>query len=488
MARPPLRLGLLPVGLFLIFGIAAALIVPSDYSVPRPTPPDEGAHLGYVAYLAEHLRLPVFFSQSDNYEAHQPPLFYATALPAYLIGQSGATGHLVAIVRLWSVLVAAAGVWVAWLIGRRVFGGLMALAPALFLALWPARTLVLSAITNDGMAELLSLLTFYFCIVILQQGLTTRRAAWLGLAFGLALMAKSSTMALGPVALLAVVMAGSQTTWYERHPAARARRDEQDAPADSESAATRKTLLALLAMAAVVLAVAGWWFVRNQILYGDPMAAEAFNRLFKVDRATPEYFLRLGLSGGAYFMLVVMNTALSFWGVYGQANVWSPAWYYWLGFGLWALALAGLVRQKASAQELTTVRGASSPEGLRERRSRQDAARTLEEKEASGEAGQSLRQIWILAWVLLVTVIVLFLRFNTEFYQAQARYLFVANAPIALLMIGGWWGLERRRWGLWVVGAGLAVLLVMSVWSVFGYAGLVAAHYPPPFFGSVPGN
>ena len=40
MPRLPLRLGLLPVGLFLIFGIAAALIVPSDSTVPRSTPPD----------------------------------------------------------------------------------------------------------------------------------------------------------------------------------------------------------------------------------------------------------------------------------------------------------------------------------------------------------------------------------------------------------------------------------------------------------------
>jgi hypothetical protein len=446
--RPPLKLGLLPVAVFLVFGVTAALVVPTDYARPRPTPPDEPAHVGYVLWLAQHHSLPVFLSQSDNYEGHQPPLYYLSALPALgvqaLVGGGWATtpeAGPVRALRLWSVLLAAGGVWVAWLLGRRVFAHdrLLALAPALLLALWPGRTMIVSAVTNDGLAEALALLTFLICAVVLQEGVTPRRAAGLGLAWALALMAKSTSLALGPVMLLAVIMAAG-------------RGEEED---EAAAVVARRALVALAIIAGVVAVVAGWWFVRNQLLYGDPLAAEVFNRLFKTDRATPEYFLKLGMSGGTYFTLVVMNTALSFWGVFGQANVWAPAPYYLLGLALWGAMALGLLRQ----------RFAPLP----------DEAHDTEWR----------RRLWTLAWLLLVVVVVFFLRFNTEFYQAQARYLFAANGPMVLLSILGLWDLHRRSLGRVAVVLALALLLAMSLWSVCGYTALVAANYPPPLVGSM---
>jgi len=478
---PPLKLGLLPVAIFLVFGVTAVLVVPAQYTDPRPTPPDEGSHAGYVIWLAQHHTLPVFLSLSDNYEGHQPPLYYLSALPALGL-YTLCSGHvateaepgLVIALRLWSVLIAAGGIWLAWLLGRRVFrrSRLLALAPALFLALWPGRTLILAAVTNDGLAEALCLWAFLLCAFILEEGLSPRRAAWLGLAWALALMTKSTSLALAPVVLLAVVMAAS-----------RAERGEEE-----RAATTKRALTALAIVGAVVLVVAGWWFVRNQMLYGDPLAAQVFSRLFKTDRATPDYFFRLGLSGGAYFSLVVMNTALSFWGVYGQANVWSPAWYYLLGFLIWLLVLAGLLRQRFAPAAEELWEGSPEPDQARPRSTgKKDRARESPPT-ASPVASHDTdwrRQLWLLAWLLLVVVAVFFLRFNTEFYQAQARYLFTANGPIVLLTVLGLWDLDRRRLGRGAVCFALVLVLVMAVWSVFGFAALVAAHYPPPFLGSM---
>jgi hypothetical protein len=93
------------------------------------------------------------------------------------------------------------------------------------------------------------------------------------------------------------------------------------------------------------------------------------------------------------------------------------------------------------------------------------------------------RQAWTLSWLLLVVVVAFFLRFNTTFYQAQARYLFAASGPIVLLLTLGLWDLHRPKYGLYAVCVALGIMLVMSLSSVFGFSAIVAAHYPPPFFG-----
>ena len=486
----PLKLGLIPLVLYLILASGAAWLVPSDYaSDPRPTPPDEGAHLGYVAYLLEQGRLPVFRSQDDNYESHQPPLYYASCVPAYLLARAlspGPTAGLgragIVIVRLWSVLLSALSIWLAWLLGRKVFGdkGLLALAPALLLALWPGRTMIVSAVTNDALADCLCLLTFYLCVVALAEGVTVRRALLIGAVWALALMSKSTSLALGPVVVFALVM-----------------RAVGDRPEDQLAALKRA--VGWLALAAVpVLLLAGWWFVRNQVLYGDPLAAKVFQALFAKDRATPDYFFKLGLSGGAYFALVVVNTALSFWGVFGQANVYQPQAYYLAGFAIWLAAAVGWVVQKAragkSAGTPATVVKRGGPaiasgapkkalsEGKHGRKAGKDSA-SAGASPVDAETVPWQRQALVLAWVLLVTVIAFFLRFNTEFYQAQARYLFAASGPIVLVLALGLWNLDRKRYGLWAVGTALVVMLAMSLLSVFGYGAVVAAHYPPPFFG-----
>lgn len=486
--RPlPLTAGLLPVGLFLLFAVAAAVRVPSDYAGdPRPTPPDEGAHLAYIDHLLRHQSLPEFRSQTDNYEGHQPPLYYLSSLPAYHLalaldpGRDEITRPGIVLVRLWTVLLAAVSVWVAWLLGRRVFGSdtLLSLAPALFLALWPGRTMIVAAVTNDALADSLCLLTFYLAVVILSEGLSVKRALLLGLAWALALMSKSTSLALAPVVLLAVLM--------------RAVGDESE----NQAAALKVALKHLLLAAVPVLLLAGWWFVRNQMLYGDPLAAKMFEQLFTKDRATPDYFFKLGLSGGAYFALVVVNTALSFWGVFGQANVYQPLGYYLAGLGVWLGALGGLVTQK-----LRQGSGGNGPSAGRRLAEKQHGPQTDRatrsaprgrkrvagggrgEEPAPAEEPDWRRQVWTLSWLLLVVVIAFFLRFNTVFYQAQARYLFAASGPVILLLTLGLWDLHRLKYGQWAVAAALLLMLVMSAWSSFGFPAVAAAHYPPPLLG-----
>src|SRR5207248_8663791 len=64
-------------------------------AMPVGGTPDEGAHEEYVRIVAEEGRLPVLnLSTSSNaqdpngYEAHQPPLYYVVAAPAWRLAKA----------------------------------------------------------------------------------------------------------------------------------------------------------------------------------------------------------------------------------------------------------------------------------------------------------------------------------------------------------------------------------------------------------------
>ncbi len=73
--------------------------------------------------------------------------------------------------------------------------------------------------------------------------------------------------------------------------------------------------------------------------------------------------------------------------------------------------------------------------------------------------------ILALAWFLVLAA---FLRFNTEFFQAQGRYLFPAMGPSALGFAAGWlaWWPPRRQ-GLAVLLL-LAGMLALALYALFG--------------------
>ncbi|MBM3501010.1 MAG: hypothetical protein FJX74_20345, partial [Armatimonadetes bacterium] len=167
----------------LIAGLIASAVQPYDPGAPGcrdRTPPDETAHVLYVRHLLTERTLPVLDSGSGNYEAHQPPLYYLTVAPWMAVGQrlargdppdaSGAPPLEVWLGRLWSVLIAAGVTIVCYLLAREVFPGSpwLPLTAGVFCALLPGHLINLAAITNDGLAELLSGLVLWQCVVLVR--------------------------------------------------------------------------------------------------------------------------------------------------------------------------------------------------------------------------------------------------------------------------------------------------------------------------------
>jgi len=457
LARPAheLKWLWLVIGAYVVSGAAAAWLMPwSREDKRRPPsimekyiPPDEEAHIEYVEYLLNERRLPMFSDPNVNYEAHQPPLFYMSCLPAlvagsaaaYLLGLPDSRAAVTLALRAWCILIGALVIWAVYALALRLFSGdgKKALLAAGFAALLPMHFVNLAGVTNDGLGELMITLCLLWALKVAANPDDTTSVV-LGLLIGAAMLVKSNSLFVLAVGIVAVVL-GTQAKNQRPHQ-------------------VRAMGQSLGLMLGAMLLVCGWWLVRNQVLYGDPLAQKVFVGLFSQDRATPEWFFERGFGPAVYLQLVLFGTIFSFWGVFGQAIVYMPLWFYLLGFALAVAVLVGLAKGWWRWHRSGEARGVS--------------------------AG------WVLCGIALVLVGLMFVRFNMSFYQAQARYLFPAVGPLAALFAAGWWSLwawgegedgevsiSKAGWALWWLALG--VLAIAALWYLRPGAPLLG----PPLLG-----
>ncbi|HEY3291863.1 MAG TPA: glycosyltransferase family 39 protein [Anaerolineae bacterium] len=276
------------------------------YSVSTPflDVSDEVRHYAMVEQLAQGLGLPRqdpahhgFYEQ----EGSQPPLYYAVMAllaqpfdrsdfmqlaqfnPHALLGRADATSNVnqlihtaaeafpwrgtvlvVQLMRFLGIAMGAVTVLCTYGIARGLLSrsdahtserrmALVALAAASLTAFNPMFVFIMASVNNDTLATMLSSLSLLLAIRTLRLGLTWRRAAVLGLVLGLAALSKSSALALAAIIPPAIFI----NEWLQRR-------------ADTRSARWLSLLPPLLLMAGLVFIIAGWWYVRNAMLYsGD---------------------------------------------------------------------------------------------------------------------------------------------------------------------------------------------------------------------------
>ncbi|MFQ5810235.1 MAG: hypothetical protein ACE5JM_11505, partial [Armatimonadota bacterium] len=342
-------------------------------------------------------------------------LYDGLSVIPYAAASWAGTGAAYYAIRLLSVAIGACLVCLVWVFMSRVFPDdvYLRVAATAMAAFLPMHVALLSAITNDGLAELVATAILYICFMGLSSGFPTRRVVVMGALLGVGALAKTGCLLFVPVALLAMALRMHQTRY-------------------DVSRLLRQWGLCLV----VCLVVCGWWLLRNTKLYGDPLAMGAFREMFLAEdaaRATPEWFFRRGHSLATYVGVVVLWTWCSFWGVLGQANQFMPAWFYAVGAALTLWAGVGCVRLCRRG-----LRGGTGMEVVQ-------------------------RQTLLLLAVALGLVLIAFVKFNTDFFQAQARYLFPAIAPIVCFFALGWRELVPGRLGPYMLGALMACLLGMSV-------------------------
>jgi hypothetical protein len=218
------------------------------------------------------------------------------------------------IIRAVNVLLGAGVVWITWLIGRAIWPErpYLALGGAAFVAFNPMFVYMAGAINNDVIAALSGSAVTLACVRLLrdEKGLSRRWGVVLGVLFGLALLSKFNLAAIAVLIEAALIY----TAWRKNQ--------------------WRLWLEVNLLITGLTLLIAGWWFVRNQLLYGEPTGVQRLTELWGVRNPAESW-------GVAVFELPYAWSSL--WGRFGYGQVPLPDGIYDGLWGVTAVALAGLL-------------------------------------------------------------------------------------------------------------------------------------------------
>jgi 4-amino-4-deoxy-L-arabinose transferase-like glycosyltransferase len=459
--------------------LAAYLALALHYGAVTPVleAPDEVWHVGYVKYLADGYGLPVLSAdRPDLQESHQPPLYYAlgaaltfwidthdlpqlsTSNPHW--GAGGRTPEIdnknlyvhgwpqerfpyagaalaIHIVRVLSALLGVGTLLCVYALARELLGArhgaeVIALSAAGFVAFNPQFLYLSGAVNNDALATTVSALGLWL-IARVALGRAWPAPWQLGVVIGLGLLTKWSVGALYPAALVALA--------FRAYPAG----------------GWRAVVRAAFTLTIAMLLVSGWYYVRNQIVYGDPLALNRVVQIFETRQPEPSIWQALQELPGF---------EPSFWGRFGWENIPAPPWFDLYVGVMDRLAAVGLIVLGAG-WALAWRRGVRIPEG---------GARPL----SRGEAGALLA---LGAFGLVLTV--LFVQWVRTTFPV-GRHLFPGLALAGLALAVGLGALGRMALrtvrlpltaGDFAAPAWLPVLCVTAAIAPLAW---IAPNYEPP--------
>jgi 4-amino-4-deoxy-L-arabinose transferase-like glycosyltransferase len=416
------------VAVFCLLGALHGVVIPLFEA------PDEIWHFGFIEVMARKGNLPVQSTGEKNMwlrESGQPPLYHILsaflcapfdtsdfsgfvrfnlAHPAIDANSTSEAANVfihtpyeafpyrgsvlvVHLLRLVGVLWGAGTVVGVYLTAREVApeSSAVAIVAAGCTALNPHFIFISSVINNDAAAACLCTLVLWRCVRLAGGRIGRAYAMYLGGLLGLALLSKISALALLPLVALALALAW----WRDRD------------------------WRALLFRGAMVFGTAflasGWWYIRNWVLYGDPLGWGIWLQDLGMQHLS---FAELLRQFGHVFT--------SFWapadGLFPQPVFWG------LG-ALLAVSVPGLVLLAAHRRR----REGLCAEGV------------------------------ILAGAWFVLLFASLIRYMNTTPSAEGRLLFPGIASFCLFLTLGWHTLLPGRWQSGAFGLVLAGLLAIAV-------------------------
>jgi hypothetical protein len=354
---------------------------------------------------------------STIWVAAHPPLSYALTAPAvWVAGVLGSDELPTLAFRLVNAAAMAVGVALAGLFAAELFPRHrnIAVSAALLTAVVPGLVAVGGYAHNDGPAFALSTACLLVSARLLRRGLSPARLAAASLVASAALLTRASAA----VAVAAVGASAVVAAWRRGGGGGRV--------------VARVTGVSVV-IGATVLASAGWFYVRNQHLYGTPTADTYLLDGFR--RPTRGSLLD-ALGDGAYHARMWSGLYAS---VHPRLSLAHPGW-----------VVAGLATITATGLALAAARR------LRARHA-YGGATGIDEVDEAGEVGDG--GIGVAGWLVMAGVVAGTVVATARFYAGgggpHPRYLLslvpVVSALLARALVELWW----RRTALALVAGGL---------------------------------
>jgi 4-amino-4-deoxy-L-arabinose transferase-like glycosyltransferase len=387
--------------------------------------PDERQHANYIARLANGEGFPVFRPTDPNlyetYQSHQPPAYYLLAAgwsKVVMVGtiESPEAGFKLRFLNILIGVATVAGVFflALWGFGRPE----VALAAAAFAGLLPMFVALSGAVSNDPLLIALCTWALALCARGISLGWTWKLVMGLGVLTGVAFLTKTTAVALLPALLAAALLPQK----------------------------ARPTMAKAAALVGIAVLIALPWWIRNQSLYGDPLAMKAFTDAFQGSAQKEGIVGGIAASGDASPEITYWKdwvgwwTARSFFGVFGYMDIW-----------LNSSGAAISQRDPNALYRLLLVLFVVSGLGWLLAVGKPEWKKDWPMQALNG--------------IFLLVIVGLFIRFNMQYFQAQARYLLPAIGPIACgVGIGAAFLLRKHRQFAYVVVGG--VLLLVNIYAL----------------------
>jgi len=294
--------------------LVLAFVVRVAYAFVTPTfqAPDEYSHYSYVKFIHTFGQLPVQPSPAANpeeFELHQPPLYYMLAAPLFP-STTLIDGRPLLAMRFFNILLSMLTIVIVYYAASSVFQENRFAVAIMFtvVALLPTYSYLSATMRNGVLATFFASLGFHLCAKAALEGEQQRHArwSWIGAIAGLAMLSKLSSIAFVGAAMVLLVV--TSPSWRVRF--------------------YRGGWFALGAAS-----TAGWWFARNWMLYGNFLKV-----IENGDRYIPP---PITWEHEKHSAIVVFKT---FWAVFGRINEYHYADIYRLFWLVAGLACLGIVR------------------------------------------------------------------------------------------------------------------------------------------------
>ena len=414
------------------------------YSVSTPLfeASDELRHVAVVHHLWQGAGLPVqnpakheFYEQ----EGSQPPLYYVAlsliAQPIGLadfraiaienphtqnIGRADATDNrnmllhneggafpwrgtalFVHIARLLGVLMGAVTVLSAWFVAgelapHRDRSMAVRLLAASLTAFNPMFVFISASVNNDNLVIMLTSLSVWMGLRALRPGLSARRSLLLGCALGCAALSKTSGLV--PAVVIPLFLAINYLRGGMR--------------------ASLPKLVLLVPMVGLIAAIAGWFYARNWLLYGEPTGTQMMVLIAGPREHTPGALELIGEWDGFY---------KAYWGLFGAVNIPMHVWIYRSLEVLLALGAVGFVMRALHEIQWSFPR-------MRESRRNPSAS--------ANDAHLLLANA--MCGALFLATFVAVLRWTSMTFASQGRLLFPVISIISAFLAIGLWAVFDR--------------------------------------------